>query len=125
MDKLAGEDIIDCATAAHWEAWLANHYSQPGGVWLRIAKKDSDQTSVTIPEALDVALCYGWIDSQRKAYDDDYYLQRYSPRRAQSPWSRLNVARAEALMAAGRMKPAGLAAIAAAKADGRWGIAGK
>ncbi|WP_433663108.1 YdeI/OmpD-associated family protein [Nocardia sp. CA-128927] len=76
--------------------------------------------SPTIGEALDVALCYGWIDSHRKGLDEQHYLQRYSPRRAKSPWSQLNVAKAEALIAAGRMREPGLAAIRAAEADGRW-----
>jgi uncharacterized protein YdeI (YjbR/CyaY-like superfamily) len=88
-------EIMDCANAATWEAFLGRHYARLGGVWLRIAKKDSEQVSVTISEALDVALCYGWIDSQRKGYDQTYYLQRYSPRRSKSPWSKLNVERAE------------------------------
>src|SRR5258708_15823195 len=113
-------EIIDCADAADWEAWLARHPEQPDGVWLRIAKKGSGKASVTISEALDIALCYGWIDSQRKGYDQAYYLQRYSPRRPKSPWSKLNVERAEALIAAGRMQPARLVEIVAAKVDGRW-----
>jgi uncharacterized protein YdeI (YjbR/CyaY-like superfamily) len=113
-------EIIDCGCAADWEAWLARHYERPGGIWLRIAKKDFGETSVTISEALDIALCYGWIDSQRKGYDQAYYLQRYSPRRPKSPWSKLNVDRAKALIGAGRMQPAGLMEIEAAKADGRW-----
>ena len=116
-------EFMDCANAAEWETWLARHYEQPGGVWLRIAKKDFGNTSVTISEALDIALCYGWIDSHRKGYDQAYYLQRYSQRRPKSPWSKINVERAEALMAAGRMQPAGLAEIEAAKTDGRWGAA--
>jgi uncharacterized protein YdeI (YjbR/CyaY-like superfamily) len=90
---------------------------------LKIAKQGSGKTSVTIAEALDVALCYGWIDSRRRAYDDDHYLQRYSPRRPGSAWSQVNVAKVEALIAAGRMREPGLATIAAAKADGRWDAA--
>ncbi|WP_240041202.1 YdeI/OmpD-associated family protein [Paenibacillus ginsengarvi] len=79
--------------------------------------------SVTIPEALDVALCYGWIDSHRRAFDEAYYLQRYSPRRSKSPWSMVNVGKAEELMATGRMKAPGYAEIHRAQADGRWGAA--
>jgi uncharacterized protein YdeI (YjbR/CyaY-like superfamily) len=90
---------------------------------LLIAKKGSEKTSVTISDALDVALCYGWIDSQRVGRDTDYYLQRYSPRRPRSNWSRLNVQRAGALIDAGRMRPPGLAEVAAARADGRWAAA--
>jgi uncharacterized protein YdeI (YjbR/CyaY-like superfamily) len=116
-------DFIDFTNDAEWESWLANHYDQQDGVWLRIAKKGSCKVSITITEALDVALCYGWIDSQRKSYDQMYYLQRYSPRRAKSPWSMINVRKAEALMAAGRMQAPGLAEIHAAQADGRWDAA--
>jgi uncharacterized protein YdeI (YjbR/CyaY-like superfamily) len=102
---------------------LAEHHDQSSGTWLLIAKKGSDQVSVTISDALDVALCYGWIDSQRKGYDTSYYVQRYSPRRPGSPWSRLNVQRVEALIDAGRMRAPGLAEVAAAQADGRWAAA--
>jgi uncharacterized protein YdeI (YjbR/CyaY-like superfamily) len=123
METPNSVESIDIANAAEWEAWLANHSNQAGGVWLKIAKKGSGKTSVTITEALDVALCYGWIDSQRKSYDQTYYLQRYSPRRPGSPWSKLNVDRAEALLAAGRMQAPGLAEIRAARADGRWDAA--
>jgi uncharacterized protein YdeI (YjbR/CyaY-like superfamily) len=123
MEALEREDIIAFADAAAWEAWLAEHHERESGVWLKIAKKSSGKTSVTVAEALDVALCYGWIDSQRKPYDEDHYLQRYSARRRKSPWSRINVDKAEALVAAGRMRDPGLAAIQAAKADGRWDAA--
>jgi uncharacterized protein YdeI (YjbR/CyaY-like superfamily) len=110
-------------TVGQWESWLAKNHEQAGGLWLLIARKGSKKVSITIREALDVALCYGWIDSQRKRCNADYYLQRYSPRRARSPWSQLNVERAEALIADRRMRPPGLAAIAAAQADGRWAAA--
>jgi uncharacterized protein YdeI (YjbR/CyaY-like superfamily) len=115
--------MMDFADAAAWEAWLAGHHEDEGGVWLRIAKKGSPVGSVTITEALDVALCYGWIDSQRKSLDEHGYLQRYSRRRKGGAWSRVNVEKAEALIAAGRMRPPGLAEIDAAKADGRWDAA--
>ena len=114
-------EILACANPAEWESWLAAHHAVRDDVWLRIAKKSSSKRSVTLAEALDVALCYGWIDSQRKSHDDDHYLQRYSPRRRGSPWSRINVKKAEALIAAGRMREPGLAAIDAARADGRFG----
>jgi len=110
-------------TVKQWQSWLAEHHAQSSGLWLLIAKKGSSKVSITISEALDVALCYGWIDSQRKGYDTDYYLQRYSRRQSKSPWSKINVGRAEALIAARRMRKPGLAAIAAAKADGRWSAA--
>lgn len=114
MEVLSFEDV------AQWEAWLASHHEQPDGVWVKIGKKGSTKTSITAAEAGDVALCYGWIDSIRKSFDSDYFLQKYSCRRPKGSWSLANVARIEALMAAGRMRPAGLAEVDAAKADGRW-----
>ena len=115
--------ILDCADAAQWEAWLAQHYMESGGVWMRIAKKGTGRVSVTTSDALDIALCYGWIDGQRKSYNATYFLQRYCPRRARSSWSKINVDRVAALIAAGRMQPAGFLEIEAAKADGRWAVA--
>ncbi len=114
---------VDFADATSWENWLAAHHDQAGEIWLRIARKNSGHTSVTVSDALDVALCYGWIDSHRRSYDEGHYLQRYSPRRAGSPWSQVNVDRADALVAAGRMREAGRAAIRAAREDGRWDAA--
>lgn len=105
------------------ESWLCRHHAASTGVWLKIGKKNAKRTLITIDEALDVALCYGWIDSQRKGFDANSYLQRYSPRRTKSPWSKLNVDRVAALAEAGRMRPAGLAEVAAAKTDGRWAAA--
>ncbi len=113
-------DALDCPDAAAWESWLAARHEHQTEVWLRIAKRRSGAVSVTVADALDVALYYGWVDGQRKAYDEVSYLQRYSPRRPRSSWSKVNVAKVEALTAAGRMRPAGLAEVAAAKADGRW-----
>lgn len=122
-DALNSPEALACTDATQWDSWLSDHHEQSGGIWLLIAKKASDQVSVTISDALDVALCYGWIDSQRKGYDANYYLQRYSPRRSGSPWSRLNVERVEALTEAGRMRARGLSEVAAARADGRWAAA--
>lgn len=113
-------DVLDFPDAARWESWLAAQHGVRAEAWLRIAKRHSGIASVTPAEALDVALCYGWIDGQRTAHDDVSFLQRYSRRRPRSSWSKVNVAKVEALMAAGRMRPAGLAEVAAAKADGRW-----
>ena len=107
------------ADASAWEHWLERH-SQSPGVWLKIAKKDAGIPSVTYTEALDVALCHGWIDGQKKAFDARFFLQRFTPRRARSTWSKINVARIGTLTAAGRMHPAGLREVDAAKADGRW-----
>ena len=108
---------------AAFERWLdANHASAPG-VWLRLAKKGAPFTSVTYAEALDVALCYGWIDGQVKKLDADSYVQKFTPRGKRSTWSKINVGKVERLTAAGKMRPAGQAAIDAAKADGRWDAA--
>ena len=106
-----------------WQSWLdANHGASPG-IWLQIAKKASGIPTVTYAEALEVALCYGWIDGQRSGYDADYFLQRFTPRRPRSKWSRINVDKVAELTRSGRMHPAGLAQVAAAKADGRWAAA--
>ena len=90
------------------------------GLWLKLAKRGAKESSVTYPEAVELALCWGWIDGQKKGLDDQHYLQRFTPRRARSIWSKVNVDKAEALIAAGRMQAPGLAQIEAAKADGRW-----
>jgi uncharacterized protein YdeI (YjbR/CyaY-like superfamily) len=113
-------DVLDFPDAARWESWLAAEHGVRNEAWLRIAKRRSGIASVTPAEALDVALCYGWIDGQRRAHDDVSFLQRFSRRRPGSSWSKVNVAKVEALIAAGRMRPAGLAEVEAAKADGRW-----
>jgi uncharacterized protein YdeI (YjbR/CyaY-like superfamily) len=103
-----------------WEAWLAKHHAGSEGVWLRIYKKASGKASVTYAEALDAALCYGWIDSHKRPKDGRSWLQRFGPRRANSAWSRINTRNAERLMESGRMKPPGLKAVEAAREDGRW-----
>jgi uncharacterized protein YdeI (YjbR/CyaY-like superfamily) len=116
-------DIIVFADAAQWESWLADNCERQASAWLKMAKKNSGMASVTLAEALDVALCHGWIDGQRKSYDEACFLQRYCRRRPKSSWSKINTDRAEVLIAAGRMRPPGLAAILAARADGRWDAA--
>jgi uncharacterized protein YdeI (YjbR/CyaY-like superfamily) len=116
-------DILSCDSATEWESWLSAHWQRPTGVWLKITRKGSRVAGVTISDALDVALCYGWIDGTRRRLDKTHYLQWYAPRRPRSSWSKVNVARVEALAAAGRMRPSGLAAVEAAKADGRWAAA--
>ncbi len=108
------------ASDAEWEAWLEEHHADPDGVWVKIAKKGSGIASVAYPEVLDTAICFGWIDGRRNALDDRYFLQRFTPRRARSRWSKINRDKAEALIASGRMRPAGLAEVERAKADGRW-----
>lgn len=103
--------------------WLAKNYEVSAGVWLKIAKKATGIPTVTYTEALDVALCYGWIDGQRNSFDDQYFLQKYTPRRSKSIWSKINVGHVERLIKSGEMKPAGLKAVEAAKQDGRWAAA--
>ena len=114
---------IFLASAREWEEWLeANHATSPG-VWLKIAKKDTGIESVRYPEVLESALCFGWIDGQREALDERYFLQRFTPRQPRSKWSKINREKAERLVPAGRMRPAGLAEVERAKADGRWEMA--
>jgi len=106
-----------------WHIWLDGNHSQHKGLWLKHAKKSSGKESVSYQEALEEALCYGWIDSQKQAYDSDYYLQKFTPRGPKSVWSKINVTKVEALTKVGKMQPAGLAAIESAKQDGRWDAA--
>jgi uncharacterized protein YdeI (YjbR/CyaY-like superfamily) len=116
-------DVLELPDAAAWDEWLTARASQESSAWLRIAKSRSTLSLIGIRDAGDVALCHGWIDGHRKGLDDESFLQRYSRRQAHSSWSRVNVERAEALIAAGRMRPGGFAEIAAAQADGRWDAA--
>ena len=112
--------ILLFRNAKAFEAWLKKHHARSDGLWLQIAKKGADQPSVTYAEAVEIALCWGWIDGQKKSLDDQHFLQRFTPRRARSLWSKVNVDKVAALTAAGRMQPAGQAQVDAAKADGRW-----
>ncbi|HVD41880.1 MAG TPA: YdeI/OmpD-associated family protein [Solirubrobacterales bacterium] len=105
------------------EAWLEENHDSSDGVWLKIAKKGSGGRSVTYAEALELALCFGWIDSQKRGFDEKHFLQRFTPRRPRGRWSKINREKAEALIEAGRMRPAGMAEVEAAKADGRWDAA--
>ena len=115
-----GLPILPFASAAAWEGWLEEHHADADGVWIRMAKKGSGVESVRYPEVLEVALCFGWIDGRREAHDERFFLQRYTPRRARSRWSKINRETAERLTAEGRMRPAGVAEVERAKADGRW-----
>jgi uncharacterized protein YdeI (YjbR/CyaY-like superfamily) len=115
--------VEEFATAKAWERWLRTHHGREPGLWLKIAKKSSGVTTVEIGDAIEVALCYGWIDGLRHAHDDTYFRQRFTPRKPRSRWSQINRDRAEALIAAGRMRPAGQREVDAAKADGRWEMA--
>jgi uncharacterized protein YdeI (YjbR/CyaY-like superfamily) len=111
------------ASKETWERWLDRNHGNEEGVWLKVAKKASRKRTVTVPEALEIALCYGWIDGQRKSLDEDHFLQRFTPRRGRSRWSRINRDKATALIEEGRMRPPGLAEVERAKADGRWAAA--
>ena len=121
--KTGQAEVIAFRNAEEFEAWLAKHVDLSVGVWIKIAKKGSGVTSLSDDEAVDIGLCYGWISGQRKAHDEVYYLQKYVPRRPRSRWSQVNVQKADALIAAGRMRTSGLAEVEAAKADGRWDAA--
>ena len=105
---------------AAWEAWLAKQHARSAGLWLRIAKAASPVKSVSYAEALDVALCYGWIDGQKKACDDKTWLQKFTPRGKRSVWSKINREKVQRLVESGRMQPAGLEAVDRAKANGQW-----
>lgn len=111
--------ILVGTTVAAWARWLGAHHERSDGVWLQLTKK-SVKKSLTYAEALEVALCWGWIDSQKRALDETAWQQRFTRRTAKSPWSKINRAKAEALIAAGSMHPPGLVEVERAKADGRW-----
>jgi uncharacterized protein YdeI (YjbR/CyaY-like superfamily) len=115
-----GLEVIRCADAGAWDSWLAENFGRAQGVWLEIAKAHTGGATLTNDEAVDVGLCWGWISGHRKARDETFFLQRYTPRRPRSNWSAVNVAKVGALIAAGRMHAPGLAEVDAAKADGRW-----
>ena len=115
--------ILLFPTPADWAAWLDEQAGAAPGVWLQLAKKDAGHQSVTYAEALEVALCYGWIDGQKKPYDDKFWLQKFTPRGPKSIWSKVNRAKAETLIESGQMKPQGLAAVESARRDGRWDAA--
>jgi len=115
--------IGEFASAREWSRWLAANHDSTKELWLRLAKKGAEAKTVTRAEALEVALCYGWIDGQARSEDEEFWLQRFTPRTRRSKWSKINREAAEALIAAGKMKPSGLAAVEAAKTDGRWDAA--
>uniref|UniRef100_B0T607 Bacteriocin-protection protein n=1 Tax=Caulobacter sp. (strain K31) TaxID=366602 RepID=B0T607_CAUSK len=119
----SGLPILGFASSADWEAWLAAQPADSPGLWLKLAKSGSGVSSVSKPEAIEGALIHGWIDGQLETYDDRFWLTRFTPRKARSKWSANNRATALALIAAGRMAPAGQAQVDAAQADGRWDAA--
>ena len=115
--------VLSFENPKKWEAWLAKNHRESTGVWLRMAKKSAAASSVSYAEALDVALCYGWIDGQRRSESSETWLQRFTPRSKRSIWSKINCEKAAALITAGQMKPAGAAEVERAKQDGRWNAA--
>jgi uncharacterized protein YdeI (YjbR/CyaY-like superfamily) len=115
-----GLPTIFFASAGDWEKWLQDNHAESDGVWIKMAKKGSGIDSVRYPEVLDCALCFGWIDGRREALDEHHFLQRFTPRRARSKWSRINRDKVQRLTAEGRMRPAGLSEVQRARADGRW-----
>ena len=106
--------------AKAFETWLKKNHANTDGLWLKIAKRGADEPSITYAQAVEIALCWGWIDGQKKGFDDQHFLQRFTPRRARSIWSKVNVDKVAALIEAGRMQAPGHAQVEAAKADGRW-----
>lgn len=122
MDEV-GKDGLPVRAFAHlpaWEAWLVEHGDAERGLWLKFAKKGSGQTSVSVTEAVEGALCHGWIDGQLGRWDQSWYVVRFSPRRSRSVWSKINVSAVERLLLEGRMAPAGLAAVERGRASGSW-----
>jgi uncharacterized protein YdeI (YjbR/CyaY-like superfamily) len=118
--RVTSDPICAFSTQAEWAAWLEMNHRQAKGLWLRLAKKESKLPSITYAQALDIALCYGWIDGQKRGESEKAWLQRFIPRTAKSIWSKINRDKADNLIACGRMKAAGLEAIEAAKTNGRW-----
>lgn len=112
--------VVSFEDVDSWDAWLGTHHAGSAGVWLKIAKKGSAGQGISYSDALDVALCHGWIDGQKGRLDDAYWIQRFTPRKPGSNWSKINTERVSALIAAGRMRPAGLREMELAQADGRW-----
>ena len=117
------EPVLAFATQRAWERWLERHHATAPSVWVKVAKRGSGIRSVTRDDAVESALCYGWIDGQGRSFDESTFLQRFTPRRARSPWSQINRERAIELIRLGRMRPAGLAEVERAKRDGRWDAA--
>lgn len=116
-------ETVSFATRDQWTAWLEKNHDSSPGVWLKIAKKGSGVETVSYPEALDAALCYGWIDGQKGRFDERFWVQRFTPRRPRSKWSKINCGKALALIEKGEMRPAGLREVRRAQVDGRWDAA--
>src|SRR5579859_6925514 len=120
MESKANTPVITFQSAKEWRTWLSKNSQVSNGVWLKIFKKDSNEKTITYAEALEESLCYGWIDGQKKSFDEQAWLQKFCPRGAKSIWSKVNIAHIERLTKAGKMKQQGLKTVASAKADGRW-----
>jgi uncharacterized protein YdeI (YjbR/CyaY-like superfamily) len=115
--------ILPFESEQAWETWLAANHAASDGIWLKIARKGVGQNSINYQQALNVALCFGWIDGQKNKFDDRYWLQKFTPRRPRSGWSKINCQKAEDLIQQGKMRPPGLREVERAKADGRWDAA--
>jgi len=122
-ERVSDDEPIFFARPRQWDAWLAKNHGSSAGIWIKYAKKDSGIESITRPQAVEAALVWGWIDGQAKPGDETSWLQRFTPRRPRSLWSKINCEKAEALIANGKMKAPGLAEVERAKADGRWDAA--
>lgn len=122
-EQFDGQPVVLFATAEAWERWLDAEPTGSRGLWMKVAKKGCPTPAIGYATAIESALCFGWIDSQIRSYDESFYLQRFTPRKARSKWSQVNREKADALIAAGRMRPAGLREIELAKSDGRWDAA--
>jgi uncharacterized protein YdeI (YjbR/CyaY-like superfamily) len=120
MDEGSGGKIVAFSSAKDWEQWLAKNHAKSTGIWLRFFKKDSGVPSVSYDDALDAAICFGWIDGQLKKCDEESWLRKFTPRRPKSVWSKRNREHAERLIRTGKMQTAGLQEVEAAKQDGRW-----
>jgi uncharacterized protein YdeI (YjbR/CyaY-like superfamily) len=112
--------VLAFPSATAWEEWLAGQHETAAGAWLKIAKRGSAETTISYQDALEVAICFGWIDGQKGRLDDDFWIQRFTPRRPSGRWSKINAEKATALIERGRMWPAGLREVDQAKTDGRW-----
>src|SRR5689334_22880853 len=120
LKKAKERQVLAFASAKEWRKWLTTNHATSDGIWLRYYKKDSGEKTVTYAEALEEALCYGWIDGQADKYDAASYIQKFTPRRPKSIWSKRNTEKAERLITEGKMKKAGMRQVELAKADGRW-----
>jgi len=120
MTKVNSLPIMEFKTVEAFETWLIKNHGNSNGLWIKIFKKNSGKKTITYAEALDVALCYGWIDGQKQAHDEQAWLQKFCPRSAKRIWSKINIGHVERLIKEGRMRPPGLKAVEKAKANGSW-----